>query len=108
MKAPEDLHVGDYVTVLRAVYDLPSFLWCSETIGQPAEQPIRYQCIPDDSGTPLKVRAVCLPFVHVRHPCGRHETLDVRRHTLGGLNKQYAQEVVRTLQRKRKRRSRKR
>ncbi len=95
IKSPEGIRIGDYVAVMRATQDLPSFLWCSESSGLSPEQPVRYHAIPEDSGVPLKVRAICLPFLHVRNPRGRHLTLDIRRHQLARLCRSYAKQVIR-------------
>ena len=91
--APEDLREGDYVAVLRATFEFPSFLWGADTCNRPPEQPIRYEYTPYDSGTPLRVESVCLPFVFVRSPAGTHLTLDVRRTELTRLPKEYAEAV---------------
>ncbi|MAE66801.1 MAG: hypothetical protein CMJ18_21290 [Phycisphaeraceae bacterium] len=49
----------------------------------------RVRYIPEQSGRPLKVLGVCLPFVLVRRPDGRHVTLDLRRHHVVRLSKSY-------------------
>ncbi len=95
--APEDLREGDYVAVLRATFELPSFLWGGDTSIRPPEQPIRYEYTPCDCGTPLRVESVCLPFVFVRSSAGTHSTLDVRRTELTRLPNAYAKTVCETL-----------
>jgi len=90
--APEDLQCGQYVAVLNEVCEYPSFLWFD---AGPDERDgmVRVRCIPAGSGTPLKVKAVCLPFVFVKTPAGQHETIDVRRVQLARLNRRYAKRV---------------
>ena len=96
--APEDLREGDYVAVLRATFELPSFLWGGDTSIRPPEQPIRYVYSPCDSGTPLRVKSICLPFLFVRSPTGTHSILDLRRTELTRLTREYAETVCKKLE----------
>lgn len=75
--APEDLRCGDYVAVLSVVHEYPSFFWCGDSGLLPREEPVRLQLMQDD-GTPLKIKAICLPFVFVKDAHGKHRTLDIR------------------------------
>jgi hypothetical protein len=68
--APEDLSCGDYVAVLNEVVEFPSCRWFDLPSQHPPEEPIRVRMMTLDSGTPLKVQAICLPFVFVRHADG--------------------------------------
>jgi hypothetical protein len=43
------------------------------------------------------VTGICLPFVLVKSPRGRHATLDLRRHVLARLDENYAREAFRRL-----------
>ncbi len=78
--APEDVRPGDYVTLSKQTCEfLPSDCdasWRSDV------RLLRAEYIPYDSGEPLKVVSVCLPFVLVKNSDGRHETLDLRRQRL--------------------------
>lgn len=87
--APEDLARGAYVAVLNEVVEVPTFIWC-ELPAHPPEEPVRIKIMSQDCGMPLKVQAVCLPFVCVRHPDGFTETLDVRRVQLVHVTRSYA------------------
>ena len=88
--APEDVRVGDYVAVLHEVCEAPSFWWpCDSTLGQ-RDEVVRLVFTPRDSGEPLKVCAVCLPFVLVKPAKGKVRALDVRRFQLARLNADYA------------------
>jgi hypothetical protein len=98
--APEDLNCGDFVAVLNELHELPSYLWFDSA---PAErsQLVRLWHIPAASGLPLKVKAICLPFVFVKSPTGQFESIDVRRVQLVRLHESYAKTVwkeVRKLQ----------
>jgi hypothetical protein len=88
--APEEIRPGDFVAVLHVVYELPSFLWCVDASTLPVHEPVRLQLVPERGGTPLEVKAVCLPFVLVRLPAGQEQTIDVRQHRLARLDRTFA------------------
>ncbi len=94
--APEDVRVGDYVAPLHETYDCPSFLWCDAGLEDRAETvPIRI--VAQESGDPLKVRAVCLPYVLVKHPARGSFTLDVRTYQLARLDRVFAAKAWKSL-----------
>lgn len=108
--APEDVRVGDYVSPLHETYDYASFFWdCDEALEDRSRTvPIRF--VASDNGIPLRVKAVCIPFVLVKHPVRGSFTLDVRRHQLARLDKNYAKQAWQSLKQhtsrsKRKKRS---
>jgi hypothetical protein len=88
--APEDLQPGDFVTLLHFVCELPSYLWCADATTMPVDEPVRIQLIPASAGQPLKVQAICLPFVLVKRPSGKQRTLDVRQCRLARLDWSFA------------------
>jgi hypothetical protein len=98
--APEDLRCGDFVAIRSEIVEWPSFLWCDSAVVQPDEL-VRIRQIPAGSGMPLKVKAVCLPFVLARSPLGNVEILDVRRVDLARLDERYAKAVRDQLRKKR-------
>jgi len=106
---PEDVRVGDYVAPLHETYDYPSFVWCSdaELTNRSETVPIRF--VAQGSGVPLKVKAICLPFVLVKHPTRGVYAIDVRCHQLARLDREYAAVAWRALKpcRKRSKRNRK-
>ena len=91
--AAEDLRRGDFVSILHEIVEFPSFWWGCDPQLHPPNEPVRMQCHSSESGTPLKVKAICLPFVFVKKPCGEHRTLDVRQHRLVRLSGGYARPV---------------
>ena len=95
--APEDVRIGDYVSPLYETYDFPSFFWCCDsTLEDRAETvPIRFRA--SESGLPLKVKAVCLPFVLVKHALHGVFSLDVRCQQLVRLDRKYAETAWRDL-----------
>lgn len=87
--APEDVCVGDYVAPLHETYELPTFLWgCDSGFVDRSEMiPVRF--VPDYCVAPLKVEAICLPFVLVKHPVRGRNSLDVRRYQLARLDQSF-------------------
>ena len=94
--APEDLRRGDFVAVLSEVVELPSFLWC-ETLATDRSELVRLRRLPTDDRAPLKVKAICLPFIFVKLPKGQFRTIDVRLTSLVRLERNYAKTVWKTL-----------
>lgn len=95
--APEEVRVGEFVTVLTETVELPPFLFCGDAALLPPSEPVRYRHIPRGAGSPLLVKSICLPFVLVQRPGGRAGTLDVRRHALARLDRSFAQASRRDL-----------
>jgi hypothetical protein len=89
--APEDVRVGDYVTLLHVIEEIPSFWWCGGMGATRPDEPVRVPFIPKKGGVPFRVRSVCLPFILVKSPTGSQRNLDVRRHHLARLDRVHAQ-----------------
>ena len=99
--AGEDLRVGDDVAVLNEIHEFPSFLWDCETARLAPDDVVRIQCAGRDAGMPLRVKAICLPFVFLKTPAGEHRTVDIRTVQLVRLNPRYAKLVRKELRRRR-------
>lgn len=84
--AGEDIQRGDFVTVLNEIIELPSFLWCCSSSTLSTDETVRLRTMPHDAGQPMKVVAVCLPFVYTREAQGKLSTLDTRRQQLVRLD----------------------
>ena len=95
--APEDLRAGDYVAILSMIREYPSFFWCGDSDLTTREEPVRVLFRDYQSGTPLKVKAICLPFVFVKQPDGTSRSLDVRQVQLVRLSDDYANTVWKEL-----------
>jgi hypothetical protein len=91
--AAEDLRCGDFVAILHEIVEWPSFFWSCDGQVLPPDELVRLQCRVTDGGIPLKVKAICLPFVFVKKPCGQHRILDVRQHRLVRLSSDYSEPV---------------
>ena len=96
----EDLRVGDYVTFLQVSYQYPSFLWCD--LSQPQDEPVQITYLPIRAGIPLKIKAICLPFLVVTGPDKKSDTIDVRQCRLARLDDEYARVAWKALKKKRK------
>src|SRR5262245_24872946 len=88
--AGEDLRCGDFVAIPSEIVEWPSFYWSCDPQVWPPSELVRIQRYSNDGGTPLKVKAICLPFVFVKKPSGCHLTLDLRQHRLVRLTSDYA------------------
>ncbi len=95
--AAEDLRCGDFVAILSETVEYPSFWWSCDPVLHPPSEPVRMQYRSCDCGIPLKVKAICLPFVFVKKPCGVHRTLDLRQQRLVRLTSDYARSVWKTM-----------
>jgi hypothetical protein len=97
--APEEIRAGDYVSVLLDVYEFPAIVWCDDTSLIDHNKIIHLPFVPrESSGEPLLVKAVCLPFVLVKHPCGKKRPLDVRNCRLARLDRTYAKTACKAYQ----------
>jgi hypothetical protein len=97
--APEDLRRGDYVAVLSEIVELPSFLW-NDALPGGQDELVRLRRLPTGDRAPLKVEAICLPFVFVKQPCGQFQTIDARLASLVRLEKDYARTVWKSLRKR--------
>ncbi len=84
--AGEDIHPGDYVTVLNESVELPSYLWNCSGGALPADELVRILYKPSDAGQPYKVVAVCLPFVYTERPRRGTKIFDTRQNQLVRLD----------------------
>jgi hypothetical protein len=96
--AGEDLACGDYVALLTQAVDFPSFLWDSCGVSLSPHEMVRLRMIPTTAGHPLKVFAICLPFVYAKMPSGEIATIDTRRIQLVRLDRKCAKVIWRKLQ----------
>jgi hypothetical protein len=91
--AGEDVSCGDFVALLNTTYELPSYLWDGCDASLRPHELVRLRMIPSEAGTPLKVFAVCLPFLYVKNTSGELKTLDLRRQQIVRLDRDCAKEV---------------
>ena len=93
--APEDIRRGTYVAILAMGVEFFPF-WHDEP-WRPAKVR-RIDLLPGpEGGTPLRVKEVCLPYLLVEHPDGKHRTIDVRRFRLGRLSERFGEKAFKKL-----------
>jgi hypothetical protein len=97
--APEDLECGDFVAILSVTHEYPSFFWCCDASMSAREEPVRIQWTGIGESSPLKVKAICLPFVLAKDAAGKHRTLDIRLCRLARLTPDYGRKVWKALRR---------
>jgi len=97
---PEDLRPGQDVAILTEVVECPTWLWCGELPGTRPDELVRLQTVGRGAGRPLRIKAVCLPFVLVTRIDGEARTLDIRRVQLVELDPAYAKLARKALRRK--------
>ena len=100
--APEEIRRGDFVAVLYVISEWPSFFWSCDAALAPRDELVRICSTPHGESQPLKVRAVCLPFVLAKAPSGEQKTLDVRRCRLARLERRYARTAWKAAKRRAK------
>lgn len=83
---PEDLRKGDYITVSRDTLQVPS-VYCDNHVGPQAI--VRLSYMPCDSGEPLRIRGVCLPYILVKRADKQSETIDLRQQEIVRLPKKF-------------------
>jgi hypothetical protein len=84
--AGEDIQPGDFLTLSSELVELPSYLWSCESTSITNDEPVRIRYIPSEAGEPLKVIAICLPFVYAKQAKGATRILDIRQHQLVKLD----------------------
>ena len=89
IRSPEDIQIGDYVVRTHRRYQLVPCNVERSVTGE-AIEPIILYAWPYDAGEPLKVRAVCLPFVMTENQYGSREAVDTRQDVLMKVSKAYA------------------
>lgn len=88
---PEDVREGQYITVTHTMYEFLSDR-CAPEYDQEVTA-TRVTLINGDAGQPLKVVAVCLPFVLTRNTAGLLCSLDLRQHHIAKLTKGYGRKA---------------
>jgi hypothetical protein len=95
--APEDIRVGEFISVLQVVAEYLPGCWCDVNEHQPPMAK-RFVHLPTEGCDPMEVEGVCLPFVLVKTHEGVPRTLDVRRYRFAQLEKSYGRRAFDMLQ----------
>lgn len=89
VRSPEDLRVGEFFTITHTLIELlPDTL--EPKVGGGEVDLVRATCMPHDAGVPMKVIAVCLPFVIAEYANHHRVVVDTRRHALVKVDAGYA------------------
>ena len=91
--AGEDLRVGDDIAILTEIIEFPSCLWTCDASTLSPHDLVRLKYTSREPGVPLRVVAVCLPFVCVQTPHDQHRLLDLRVTQIARLTATYARTV---------------
>lgn len=91
--AGEDVACGDFVALLNVTYELPTYLWHGCDAPLSTEKLVRLTPMASESGKPLKVIGICLPFLYVRSASGEMQTLDLRRMQVVRLDRRCAKHI---------------
>jgi hypothetical protein len=95
--AAEDLQRGDYVAIAAEIVEFPSHLWSDTAHSLRPDELVRIAFRAD--GMPLKVKAICLPFILAKEPGGQARILDSRAHRLVRLGRDFAKRAWRAMKR---------
>ena len=105
--APEDIHDGQFVSLLDEIGEHISCFFPSDaTLDGPAPRRVRW--LPDEGELPMRVIAVCLPFVLVERADGQNRVLDVRHHRLTLITDRFGRKAFKRFRPKRPKSSRRR
>ncbi len=89
--APEDLQPGDYINALHVIVEHYPLPWERDSLAH-GPGPVRTLSLPDGT-LPARVVEVCLPFVLIKTPQGKHRTVDVRRYRLARVSERFGRSV---------------
>jgi hypothetical protein len=98
--APEDIRPGDFVTPLFTTAEVLSFWWNGGAWNLPPDQPVRVRMTYNCDGMPMRVKAVCLPFVLTKNPAGEQSSLDLRKCQIARLDGRFAKRAWKAYKRK--------
>lgn len=87
--APEDIAPGQFVAILHEVVNTPRWAF-DEGVWTLRPSPGSHAQAPEEFDVPMRVLAVCLPFVLVSCAPGGLRQVDVRRARLALLSAEYA------------------
>ncbi|MDB2686079.1 hypothetical protein N9Y42_02605 [Mariniblastus sp.] len=81
---PEDLNVGDHVTVLQQSHQIGTFAWCAIDPHQFPPNELVELTVRSEFDA-LKVRDICFPFLLCTDLDGETRVIDTRSHQIGKL-----------------------
>lgn len=103
MLAADDVAVGEFVVVMSATAQIPSYFWCFESLDYPRNEMVQMNFVPSESGQPLEVVAICLPFLLVEDFASQRQILDLRHARIARVNEAFAEKTRKSLAKNNKR-----
>lgn len=91
--AGEDLRIGDDIAILTEIVEIPSCFWGCDSATLSPHELVRLRYTSREPGTPLRVVAICLPFVCTVTPKNQHRLIDLRVVQIARLTEDYARTV---------------
>ncbi len=98
----DDVCVGDYVVVMHESYDFVSMACFSDADSTKVE---RVTVLPNETKPPVRIEAVCVPFLMVKAVGGKRTMVDMRRVQLGQVSSRFGRSVFAALRPKRSKKS---
>ncbi len=98
----DDVCVGDYVVVMHESYDFVSMSCFSDTDSMKVE---RVTVLPNQTKSPVRIEAVCVPFLMVKAVGGKRTMVDMRRVQLAQVSGRFGQAVFAAMQPKKSKKS---
>ncbi len=91
---PEDLVVGDRVTISSVTYELATYFWCGvDSFQFPPDELIRLTLKATDGHFPMTVKSICLPYVLCQRIDKQHAVYDLRQIQLTRVDRDFADAV---------------
>ena len=91
---PEDLVVGDRVTISSVTYELATFLWCcADSFQFPPDELVKLTFKANEGHYPMTVKSICLPYVLCKRIDKKHAVYDLRQLQLTRLDRDFADAV---------------
>ena len=106
--APEDIVRGQYLVIMGEIEEIEPF-FCTSDLLEKQSLPIRYERMCGYI-EPIRVLAVCVPFILIRYVTGQVRSLDCRQTRFARVDAAYGQLVWRahrTLSKRKKKAKRK-
>ncbi len=88
--APEDLRPGDYVAALQVVSER---VWPLFSLDEKPPRLVHVVHWPRHNWQPMRVEEICLPFVLLETPRGKHCVIDVRQYRLGRVSESFGRRL---------------
>lgn len=100
---PDDICVGSFVAVLCETYEWPEFSCFGGAKEAGSDGVQRVTLVPNETKPPVRIEAVCVPFVFVVDAGGKRQVFDMRRIRLARVSNRFGRSVFAAMSRKKSR-----